>query len=49
MRILLDTDVLLAAALAWQADVIVTRNVSDYRRSPVRALSPAAFLKHAAT
>jgi hypothetical protein len=38
-----------AAALAWQADVIVTRNVSDYRRSPVRALSPAAFLKHAAT
>jgi hypothetical protein len=33
-----------AAALAWQADVIVTRNVSDYRHSPVRALSPAAFL-----
>jgi len=38
-----------AAALAWHADVIVTRNVTDYRRSPVRALSPAAFLKHAAT
>jgi predicted nucleic acid-binding protein len=37
-----------AAALAWRADVIVTRNVSDYRRSPVRALSPATFLKHAA-
>ncbi len=38
-----------AAALAWQADVIVTRNVSDFHRSPVRALSPTAFLKHAAT
>ena len=34
-----------AAALAWQADVIVTRNLADYRRSPVRALSPAAFLR----
>lgn len=38
-----------AAALAWQADVIVTRNLSDYRRSPVRALSPKAFLKQANT
>lgn len=36
-----------AAALAWRADVIVTRNISDYRHSPVRALSPAMFLKHA--
>ncbi|MGH8726681.1 MAG: PIN domain-containing protein [Burkholderiales bacterium] len=34
-----------AAALAWGADAIVTRNVSDFRRSPVRALSPAGFLK----
>jgi sugar/nucleoside kinase (ribokinase family) len=34
-----------AAALAWAADVIVTRNLADYRRSPVRALPPAAFLK----
>ncbi len=34
-----------AAALAWSADVIVTRNIADYRHSPVRALSPAAFLK----
>ncbi len=32
-----------AAALAWQADVIVTRNVSDYRRSPVRAISLRLF------
>lgn len=36
-----------AAALAWQADVIVTRNGADYRRSPVRAMSPAAFVKEA--
>jgi predicted nucleic acid-binding protein len=36
-----------AAALAWSADVIVTRNLADYRRSPVRALSPAAFIKQA--
>ena len=34
-----------AAALAWQADVIVTRNLADYRRSPVRALTPTAFMK----
>lgn len=38
-----------AAALAWRADAIVTRNLQDYRRSPVPALSPAAFLKQAAT
>lgn len=38
-----------AAALAWGADMIVTRNISDYRRSPVRALSPRAFLKQANT
>lgn len=36
-----------AAARAWKADVIVTRNVSDYRHSPVRAIAPAAFLKQA--
>lgn len=34
-----------AAALAWEADCIVTRNTSDYRHSPVPALSPAAFLR----
>ena len=33
-----------AAALAWRADATVTRNVSDYRRSPVRAIAPAAFI-----
>lgn len=34
-----------AAALAWGADVIVTRNLADYRHSPVVALAPAAFMK----
>lgn len=36
-----------AAALAWGADAIVTRNIADYRRSPVAALTPSAFLKQA--
>lgn len=36
-----------AAALAWRADAIVTRNIPDFRRSPVRALTPSAFLKQA--
>ncbi len=34
-----------SAALAWGAEVIVTRNLSDYRRSPIPALLPAAFLR----
>ncbi len=34
-----------AAALAWNADFIITRNLPDYRRSPVPAITPAAFLK----
>lgn len=33
-----------AVALAWKADFIVTRNLADYRKSPVLALSPSAFL-----
>jgi predicted nucleic acid-binding protein len=33
-----------AAALVWEADFIVTRNLNDYRKSPVPALSPAQFL-----
>ncbi len=37
-----------AVALAWKADFIVTRNVADYRRSPVAAISPSAFLAKAA-
>lgn len=37
-----------SAALAWRADAIVTRNVADYRRSPVRALRSAAFLQRVA-
>lgn len=38
-----------AAALAWRADVIVSRNVSDYRRSPVQALLPDDFLRQIAS
>jgi predicted nucleic acid-binding protein len=34
-----------AAALAWSADFIITRNLPDYLNSPVPALTPAAFLK----
>ena len=34
-----------AAALSWKADFIVTRNLVDYRKSPVPAISPSAFLK----
>jgi predicted nucleic acid-binding protein len=34
-----------AAALEFGAGYIVTRNVSDYRRSPVPAISPTEFLK----
>jgi len=34
-----------AAALAFGAAFIVTRNTVDYRRSPVPAISPAGFLK----
>jgi predicted nucleic acid-binding protein len=34
-----------AAALAFGAGCIVTRNTADYRRSPVPAISPVAFIK----
>lgn len=33
-----------AAAAACGADMIVTRNLQDYGRSPIRALSPSAAL-----
>lgn len=33
-----------AAALVWNADFIVTRNLPDYKGSPVRAITPASFL-----
>ena len=34
-----------AAAESWGADLVVTRNLRDYRRSPVKAISPDDFLK----
>jgi hypothetical protein len=34
-----------AAALAWKASFVITRNTRDFKRSPVPALSPTDFLK----
>lgn len=34
-----------AAALSWGAEYIVTRNLADYRQSPVQAVNPTNFLK----
>lgn len=34
-----------ASALAWKADFIITRNLPDYRKSPVPAVLPKDFLK----
>jgi predicted nucleic acid-binding protein len=34
-----------AAALAFGAIYIVTRNTADYRKSPVPAITPAEFIK----
>jgi predicted nucleic acid-binding protein len=34
-----------ASALAFGAILIVTRNTSDYRKSPVPAITPAEFIK----
>lgn len=34
-----------AAALAWKADYIITRNLPDYRNSPVKAIAPTTFLE----
>jgi hypothetical protein len=33
------------AAMSWKAAFIITRNERDFKRSPVPALSPSAFLK----
>jgi predicted nucleic acid-binding protein len=33
-----------AAAVACQAEVIATRNLEDYKRSPIRAMEPKALL-----
>ena len=34
-----------AAAMAWKAAFIITRNERDFKRSPIPALSPSAYLK----
>lgn len=33
------------SALEFKADYVVTRNIRDYQRSPVRAVSPAQVVK----
>lgn len=33
------------SAKAWGADVIVTRNITDFKKSPVKVLNPPEFLK----
>lgn len=37
-----------AAAVSFGAGAIVTRNIKDFKRSPVTALTPEAFLKSVA-
>ncbi len=34
-----------AAALRFRADRLVTRNLKDYRNSPIPVVSPTGFLK----
>jgi predicted nucleic acid-binding protein len=41
----LEDTLQVAAAESWGADLIITRNLRDYRRSPVKAISPDEFLK----
>lgn len=41
----LEDAFLVVAAMQFEAECIVTRNVKDYRRSPIPALTPEQFLK----
>lgn len=34
-----------AAAQTWKAAFLITRNVRDFRRSPIPALTPAEFMR----
>jgi predicted nucleic acid-binding protein len=34
-----------AAAIAFEADYVITRNAKDFRTLPVQALNPGAFLR----
>lgn len=34
-----------SAAIAFGADIIVTRNVSDFKKLPIKAITPAEFVK----
>jgi hypothetical protein len=37
-----------SAAKSYKASWLITRNVHDYRKSPIPALSPSEFLKQVA-
>ena len=41
----LEDSMQVAAAIAFRADRIVTRNLADYRKSSVRVISPADFVE----
>jgi predicted nucleic acid-binding protein len=41
----LEDTLQVAAAMAWKAAFIITRNERDFKNSPIPALSPSAFLK----
>lgn len=35
-----------SAAMAWGADFIISRNLADYKKSPIPAVNPKNFLGH---
>lgn len=41
----LEDAMVAAAAQTWKAAFLITRNVRDFRRSPIPALTPLEFLK----
>lgn len=41
-----ENNVMIACALAETVDLIVTRNVGDFKHSPIQAVEPPGVLKH---
>lgn len=41
----LDDALQVAAATAWGVDCIITRNIKDYKKSPLKVMTPKQFLK----
>jgi len=40
-----EDSLLICCAKRWKADCIITRNIGDFKYSPVKAITPADFLK----